>query len=199
MLGPWFSLATDRGAGELFQYGKEAVLIGAGVVLFRRSRQWLYLALAALVAGLLLDDAFQFHERAGEALARAWSLPGGDAVRPQDLGEIAALALWVGPVVALAGLAYLRASAEARAHARAFGVGIALLAAFGVGVDLLHRTVAGVWGLDFALASLEEGGELAVMSVIVAAAVRVAAGPRAGRRPSRWRRAPAGAPRATRR
>lgn len=171
---PMFSLGYDWGLGEIAQYAKEVLAMGAAIVLFRARREPVYLAVAGLLLALLVDDATRFHEVAGEAISGALSIPALPGIRGQDVGEVLALASWAVPL-GLAGLvAYVKSDRLARHHARLFGAAVVVLAGFGVVADLVHQAFSTVWGLSFALEVVEEGGELVTMSVIAAAIVAVA-------------------------
>ena len=65
--GPW-RLDAERGRGELFQYLKYLVMTALALRL-RERRSWRAAGVLALFSLLLLlDDAFQLHERLGEAV-----------------------------------------------------------------------------------------------------------------------------------
>ena len=194
---PALLLGQDGGAAETAQYAKT---VGVGLCagwLAWRTRQPVYAAFAALFAGLFVDDAATLHEVWGERLAGSFGLPGVAGLRPVDLGEVLFLGLWVGPVFALGLAAYRRSDRPARETARAALGGLAVLAAFGVGADAVHQAATAaveVHGLHALLTLVEEGGELAAMSVIAAGAAAVVAGHLPGRgaagRPPRGHRAP---------
>ena len=180
-----FSLGADSGVAEVAQYLKLAAVGLALGSLFARRREPVYAAMAVLAGGLLLDDVTLFHETAGAALAAGLRLPEPPFARAQDLGEILALASWVGPVAVGGAFAYRASGDTARRHARWFGAAIAVLAGFGVVVDLVHQAFSTVWGVSFALEVVEEGGELVTVSALLVgvAAVRSqeARGPKTAR------------------
>lgn len=176
-------LGRDGGYAEVVQYAKTLwVGLCAGWLAWE-SRQPVFAALAVLFVGLLADDAGRLHEFWGARLADALSLPAVVGLRPIDLGEVLFLALWVGPVFLFGVAAYARSDRPARVTARwALGALVAL-AAFGVGADALHQSVTGlveVNGLHTALTIVEEGGEVAVMSVLAAGAIALVLGRRGG-------------------
>lgn len=181
---PMASLGLDGGYAEVVQYLKTLwVGLCAGWLTWR-TREPVFAALAALFAGLLVDDAGRLHEVWGARLADALALPSVAGLRPVDLGETLFLALWVGPVFLFGVAAYRRSAPPARATARWALGALAVLAAFGVGADALHQSATAlvdVDGLDGALTLLEEGGELVTMSVLVAGAVACVLGRPGGR------------------
>lgn len=165
-----FHIGEDGGHGEVLQYAK-LLWAGVGALWFaHRTREPVCAVLAVLLLVLLLDDGAMLHERAGEWLAVALSLPAVAGLRPQDLGEVLFLATWAGPLFVAGALAYGRSGPDARAFVLPAVGAIALLAGFGVGVDLVHQMVTGsveVRGLDSAFMVLEEGGEMVALSILV--------------------------------
>ena len=166
----WLSLGADAGLAESVQHLKTFAVAAGGAALFWRTREPVYAGLTALFAGLFVDDVATLHEVWGERLAAALDLPALAGLRGQDAGEVLFLAAWVAPVAVAIVLGYRRSGAVARADARAVAVAAAALAVFGVGVDAAHQAALAldVRGLSFVLTAFEEGGEMAVMSVIVA-------------------------------
>jgi hypothetical protein len=169
---PRFSLDTDRGFAEVYQYLKEywsaLLLLRAGLAL----RAPVLVVWAVLFGYLMVDDAFMLHERAGEAIARRLPAAGALPLREQDVGE-AVVAAAVG-VLALAavGLAHAWSAGPARAVSWRLLRLVGLLALFGVGVDLVHELLPpGSW--HAAVTLVEDGGELVVMTAIVWFAARV--------------------------
>ena len=176
---PALLLGRDGGTAETVQYAKTLWVGLCALGLAARTRQPVYAALGALFLGLLADDAGQLHEFWGARLADGLALPAVAGLRPSDLGEVLFLALWVGPVFG-AGVAGYRRSDRAARHAARWALGaLAALAAFGVGADAVHQAATAaveVPGLHSLLTLIEEGGELAVMSALAAAAVAAAVG-----------------------
>lgn len=165
---PLLNIEKEGGYSEVFQYLKYfwiSLLFG---LLAQRHRQVHYLAWTALFAYLMLDDALGIHEYWGGAISQALALQPAMGVRPQDLGELvcnllAAMVLAV-PLVA----AYLKGSAQFRASSQMVGLLVALLAGFGVLVDFAHMMVHAGWKLKFAIAMLEDGGEMLAASGLTA-------------------------------
>lgn len=83
-----YSLETDRGYAEIFQYVKTywvVILLGA---LAWRTRAYVYAGWALLFAYMLCDDALMIHERGGGAIASRWGFESRFGLRPQDFGEL---------------------------------------------------------------------------------------------------------------
>lgn len=191
---PALLIGRDGGVAEVLQYAKTLWIGLCAAGLAVRTRQPVYAVLGALFLGLLADDAGRLHEFWGARLADGLALPALAGLRPIDLGEILFLALWVGPLF-LAGVAAYRRSDRPAQHAARWALGaLVALAAFGVGADAVHQSVTSlveINGLHTLLTIVEEGGELAVMSLLTAAAVAAVVGdlpapPTSGA--GRWRR-----------
>ncbi len=166
---PLFSIQKDGGYAELYQYLKELWMILLLAVMWLRVRQPLFLGWLLLWLYLLVDDSLQLHEQAGEWLAEPatwekWAGIGADA-----WGELVYLSM-VG--VLLLGVLYLthkRSSVSSRRHILPLWGLLALLVFCGVIGDMLHSEFYEhpVWNVVFVL--LEDGGEMVVMSLMVAA------------------------------
>jgi len=106
---------------------------------------------------------------AGEWLAAAWALPAVFGLRPQDLGEILFAALVAVATLCALAASLVRERGAALAPSIVVTALLAMLAVFGVLVDALHVIAyfaESRW--SWVLAVVEDGGELVVMSAIVA-------------------------------
>ncbi|MFI2105090.1 hypothetical protein ACH436_17485 [Isoptericola sp. NPDC019693] len=175
---PGFRLGREWGYGEVLF----AVMVAwtAGLLGWAAARRrWPVLAFWSLgFVAMLVDDRLMLHERAGAWLARSPA-----PVADPALGELvwlAGLGLVLGGMLLVA---HLRAGAEARATSRALLLLVGALALFGVVVDQLHVAVQGQAPHTYLVTAVEEGGELAVLALVVAFAFAVAcAGHTPGRR-----------------
>jgi hypothetical protein len=171
-LDPMFSIQTERGFAETYQYLKfywAAVLMLALAV---SRRAVLFAAWSCLFAYFAIDDMFMVHERMGTALAARLPLPSQLPLRPQDVGETLFLAGVGGAFISVAaGLHWLSGAATRRESIQLLRL-LIYLALFGVGFDLIHALLprGGAWRT--AAATVEDGGELVLMSVVVAYAAR---------------------------
>lgn len=159
-------LPAEGGWSEQFAHAKQATVAALLLVVGRRTGWPLLVAWAAVFCFALGDDRLQVHERAGGWLARTLALPEGVAgLRAQDLGELAVWGL-VG-VVPLAAVVVLhrRSDGPARRAGRGMAVVVGCYVFFGVVVDQLHAVAAD--SLDLALGTVEDGGELVVLSLAV--------------------------------
>jgi hypothetical protein len=173
----YFSLEADRGISEYYQYVKQGAVVVAMLWGWRRTASPSFFVWSLFFAFLLYDDSSALHEQVGETLGAAWALPASFGLRPQDVGEIL-FALAVG-IVTLVVLAVANARERGVALVPTVNILLLLLAALavcGVLVDAIHvvayfsgSRLAWVWTI------IEDGGELVVMSFIVAYAWQLAA------------------------
>jgi len=162
------SVSEDASLGEWFGYLKLGAAAAVLLMVWRLTRQAVYVVLAVILATIVLDDALQLHEHAGEAIAGVLTLSGGAGLRSLDVGEltawaIAALALGI-PLV----LTYLRSTRETRKYVQLVAYGLAVLVVFAVGVDMArYLFVSGSAAVNLAMGALESLGELASMTLLV--------------------------------
>jgi len=165
--GKWFRLDVDGSLPEIAQYIKFLVIAGFMVHLARRTRLRWYLVWALSFAFLMLDDALMIHERVSERLSPSLAgvLPTG--ADPQAVGELGYFAV-VGGVIALVAIVGIVSSpGPFRRMSIDVIMLLALGALFAVGVDVFH----GLLTLDYVgnslFAVVEDGGEMAAVSLIV--------------------------------
>lgn len=171
---PALKLHVDQGWAEMYQYAKtSAIALTAGWMSWRRSSA-VMAVWGGLFAYIVVDDALSIHESYGRHLTRLLSFTGALGLRAQDFGELAVLVCVGGVFVALLAVAYASGSAWSRAVSQDLLVLLVVLAFFGVVIDMLHIVVQshGIRGFTI----VEDGGELATMSLMAAYMVRVAVG-----------------------
>jgi len=167
---PLLSLNADNGYSEAFQYGKECCIALALLAAGWRRREGLLGAWALLFFYLLYDDALSLHERVGAVLAGQWNYAPAFGLRPQDFGELT-VSLAIGAAfLSLLALLYARSGRAARDATKDLLLLLGSLAFFAVAVDMAHVVVRG-------LTIIEEGGELAVMSVMATYAAHLLQAP----------------------
>ena len=165
------NIAFDFSLGEIFTYGKWAVIVVLLWSVSRRSGNPALMSCAVLFAVMLADDSLQIHERFGEMAVSSETVGGTSWAQAQAIGEILVwgiLAVLLLPVVVYG---FVKSTREQWRPALQFLGLIALFVLFGGVVDALHQPVA---NLPFGpqLADLvEDGGEMIVASMIVAHAV----------------------------
>jgi hypothetical protein len=169
-----FSLEADNGLPEAFQYVKQFWVALCMAAMFRRARQVVYIGWMVVFTFLLLDDAFQIHEHIGQWLGAQYSLPVAFGLRPDDIGELLFASLIGGITTVLIGVGFWRGDADARIVSRDMVIMVIVLAGLGVGVDILHViTYFKAPLLAQFLLILEDGGEMLVVSCMVAYMVNV--------------------------
>jgi len=176
-IAPWvrfdnpelYSLETDRGYAEFYQYMKELWIGVLFLVLAVRWREVGYVAWALLFFFLLADDALELHERVGGQIAAVMEFEPPFGLRRQDVGELAFVAAIGGAMLGLMSAFYVFGSPDFKKTTRFFFAGICALVSVGVGVDLIHSAVDFEWRLNLLLLTFEDGGELAIISTLCAA------------------------------
>jgi hypothetical protein len=161
-----FSLVQERGYSEIFQYIKEywiALLFG---VLAVRQRSVLYLGWSLLFFYLLLDDSLTIHERLGEIATKRLDLQPVFNLRAVDFGEFIVSACIGLFFLFFLAIAYRSASRIPREASRYLIIMLFVLAVFGIAVDMLHSLLRFSLLWEPLIGTLEDAGEMVVMSVI---------------------------------
>ena len=168
-LGEAFNLQTDGGHSEVFQHLKELLIALTLASLAWQKRGVVHAYWAVVFAYLLVDDRFMIHETMGPRVSAALGLE-RYLQYPHDVGQVVYSAAVAGAII----LAFALLLARTAASLRPFSLGllglVLVLGFFGVAVDLVHvmATNVGIRGLGI----LEEGGEMFVMSAMVAYVLR---------------------------
>jgi hypothetical protein len=166
-----FSLATDAGYPELFQYIKEYWIAIALFSVCWRTREGIYGTWALLFTYLLCDDALQIHEKVGEAVARRWNYSPGVGL---TLGELSISVVVGSAFLVLITYFYLRCSHSARNVSKDLALLLGLLVFFGVFVDMVSIVIGDLRGLPVrGVITIEDGGEMITMSMIAGYVVRL--------------------------
>lgn len=163
-----FLLDVDGGIPELFQYVKETCITVLLFYTLYRSRKVGYGFWAVLFLYCLCDDALMLHENIGEYLATTLAFKPMLNLRAQDLGELLVSGT-AGAVLILPLLYYyFQSSSSYRAHSKILFILLLGLIFTGVFVDMLH--IALDWGeeVNLLLTLTEDGGEMIIMSLILA-------------------------------
>lgn len=173
------TLSREGSYSEMFEYAQLALIAVLLLGLWRMTRAPAYIAWSALFTVLLLDNWLGLHETFGGIAARRLLPVSVPLVRPKDLGEIL-FALGVAAVILpLLAIAFRRSDGRARRVSVLLVLLLAALAFFGIGVDLVHQM--GGMGENVALNAAEDGGELIVISALLAFVVYVSVSERQAR------------------
>ena len=156
----------------MLNYAKWAVAAGALFWLYCTERIALALVFAAAFALALLDDSLMLHETWGARIG--WSFLAGAGEMNMATGELVVFALY--GLAFFAGLcfAWPRSGVKGRRLARNLTGLLVLVGACAILADLAHAAVpiqsiaAGILGL------VEEGGEMLILTAIVAYCLRSA-------------------------
>jgi hypothetical protein len=164
---PLFDIEKDGGHAEIYQYLKLLSIVILFIGISVKNRALHYLAWATVFTYFLADDSMQVHERAGRGLAAQLELVPALGLRSRDFGELAVSAA---AGILLAGLlawAYKTGSARFRKVSHDIILLILVLIFFGGVVDMAHVAIDFGWQFRFIMGIVEDGGELAAMSLIL--------------------------------
>ena len=161
---PLFSLATDGGYPEVFQYVKEYWIVIVLVIVCWRTREGIYATWALFFTYLLCDDALGIHETVGEAIAAHWKYVAALGLLPKDFGELAFWAIVGSAFLMLITYFYVRGSDSAKDVSRDVVVLLGVLILFAVLIDMVHSAFRE--GPVRGLTILEDGGEMITMSSV---------------------------------
>ena len=159
-----FSITQEWGFGEMFQYAKELVIAIIFFVLFKKTRDQIFFVWGLFFAYLLLDDSLKIHETLGTIAAS--NLVSQDPqifnLRTQDFGELIVSSL-VGSVFLGAFIKFFYRSKQTIKTVTYNLIMLVFLLLFcGIIIDMVHSALPNVMGLN----TLEDGGEMVVMSLI---------------------------------
>jgi len=163
-----FQIDAQFGLGSLMMFAKFAVIILllSEIKYIRRDRAfdfWKYLFLY-----VLLDDVFEISTHAGRWMGTLFSFDEFMGLTPADYGKFA-FAIGGGLIVS-AFLGYLLRRSSRNFVSASFAIFVLLsaFAFFAVFFDIVHAFFNDDPRLEFAFGMLEEGGEMIVVSFLVA-------------------------------
>jgi hypothetical protein len=160
-----FSLTFAGSYSEFFQYTKECWIAVLFLILAIQHRKVMYSILSLLFLYLLFDDSFEFHETFGAMVAEFFQFKPAFGLRAVDFGELAISGIFGGLFLISLFTSYLLSNATARRVARYTIFMVIVLVFFGVFLDMVEILIEDR-GVSLILSTIEEGGELIVMSVI---------------------------------
>ncbi|MGI9318031.1 MAG: hypothetical protein ACR2QW_11925 [bacterium] len=152
----FFKLGRDRGIGELFEYGKFALIIYMLLHAWRETGHPVIRAWVILFCIMLADNLIGIHEEVGELIVNSVDLPDLGLKRPKDLAEIIVLALLEGTALLYVGWCYLQSNMAGRQFSHGLMAIIAVFIFFALGMDAVGPQL------------LEEPGEMLGMTLIMA-------------------------------
>lgn len=159
-----YSIDTDGGYAEMFQYIKEYWIVVILFVLAIRRKHIIYFAWSSLFMYFLLDDSLKIHETFGTYLVNYFEFQPMFQLRAQDLGELGVSILFGLLLFTFISASYLFSDNVAKRISKHLFILVISVAFFGVIVDMLHTIIP--WGKTL-FGFIEDGGEMLVMSIIV--------------------------------
>jgi hypothetical protein len=138
---PFYSLGTERGYPEMYQYLKWFWISILFVYVSILRRSFNYIVWALVFTYFLCDDALSIHEIVGNHIARNLILTPPFGLRLQDLGELAVSAAAGVFLLSLVIWAYLHGSQAFKKMSQDMLLLILALAFFGVVVDMAHISI----------------------------------------------------------
>lgn len=167
LYNPLFAIETDLGLAESFQYVKEFWIVLMLCALARKHRQPSYLSWGSLFFYILLDDAGQIHEHLGRWISSYFRFQSLLGMGTEDMGQLAVYVV-IGLLFLLLFVpALLQGDKKFRNFSLQLGLIFMVLTFCGAGIDAINITNRPLWVRGLATL-LEEGGEMVVMSVVVA-------------------------------
>lgn len=156
-----FSVSTDLGYAEFFQYTKVFCIVVLLGVSFVHQKLFVYLAWALFWCYILFDDAFALHEKAGVWLLQA------RLVASQQAGEVVVYGGMGGLLILLLVVAHVLADQTQRVVSRNLALLASLFLFFSVGIDVFNGVSVHFIPtlLHYGFELLEDGGEMLAMSV----------------------------------
>jgi hypothetical protein len=172
--GAHYSLETDGGLAEFYQYMKQFWLTLCLFAAYIQRREIPFLCWSGLFGFLLVDDVVQFHERVGYYLGQKLALPAVLGLRPDDFGELIVAAVVGGGLLLALAVTQLRHRGPSWRASRDLLILTCALGACGVLLDLFHVIVYfRLPGLATFVALLEDGGEMLIVSALTAYAFNI--------------------------
>ena len=170
-----FNIEADGAYPEFYQHLKWYWLICLSFYLGVRLRQAAYVLLVPVFTLLLIDDAFSLHEVWGADIASRLAFTPPFGLRRQDIGELWFFLVSGLTVFVFWAFAYHFASVSVRKHIAQVGKFLMLLAGFGVALDAIHTALRSFGKTVYFIAgTLEDGGEMITLSLLLGCLVRYA-------------------------
>jgi hypothetical protein len=150
----------------MFGYLKLMLILFLLISIPRVWKRPIYVSLILIFAFVLVDDAFQVHERGGMRIAEALDLQPFLGLRPIDPGELLVWTMVGVPLLAAAAFAIVRSPKDDRANGLLLLGALAVLALFAVVTDMAHVVLRGAfWGANDLFTVIEDGGEQFTLSL----------------------------------
>jgi len=165
---PLFFISLDLGYAEVFQYIKEFWIVLLLLMLFKEKGKTVFLAWSFLFIYILLDDSLKIHETFGEYLANIFEFQSRFNLRAKDFGELGTSFLFGGFLFLFLVLSYIKSDVRGKIISSNLFILFVILIFFGVFIDMLGIIFHGRSIVNHLFILIEDGGEMMIMSVIVA-------------------------------
>jgi len=158
----YFSLESDRGYGEIFQYLKFFWIICLLSIFLTKVKASVILSWIFIFAYMLIDDSLSIHERVGSSFVELLNLRPALQLRAQDYGELL-VSMTAG--IFLFGFLFVthkKSSSDLKDVSRRLLFLAAGIIFFGVAVDMIHSMLPlgkEIFGL------IEDAGEMIFASL----------------------------------
>jgi hypothetical protein len=164
-----FYLGADWGPAEMVGYFLAATAVALLILSHFRHRGGAFRIAAVLFGFALIDDAFQYHETAGQALSQSLGLPPWGNFRAKDFGELLAWAA-AGLAVGLLALRGLRDVAAGDGYLLGAFLTLFMGLAFcAIGLDMLGAAMPGK--VKIVIGWAEDGGEMVFIALTASLAL----------------------------
>ena len=170
-----FSIEAEQGYAEWFEYLMLAFIVINVARLAFTCRRPVYVAFLFIFVYALADNALAIHERLGAFLVDRLALPPAFGLRGQDLGELATWALFGVPLLGFLCFALWRTEGRHRSVGLTLTGWFFVFAFFGGAVDMMHSLIRHQGAWERIAGFVEDGGEMAVIAVILTLTLAVPA------------------------
>ncbi len=170
-----FSITFDRGYGECFEYLMLAIIVIGLARLAFTTRQPIYFALLFIFIYYLADNSLMIHENLGVSLVHWLDLQPAFGLRARDFGELGTWALFGVPLLGYLCFALWRSDGSHKVVGLTLTGSFFVLAFFGGVIDMVQVLARGHGIWTRLVSFVEDGGEMAVVVVIVALTLSVPA------------------------
>ncbi len=163
---PIYDVRSEHGYPEMYQYFKEFLVVALLVRLVLKTKTTAFLTWVFLFAYLLVDDSLQIHENVGAHLVEMLNIPPWMGLRAQDFGELM-VSFTVFSILSVSLFwFYKKSTVLFQRSTIVFLVLLCMLAFFGIVLDMLHVVVRPHRVINYITGSVEDGGEMLVMSLM---------------------------------
>lgn len=165
---PRLGLEYDYSIANIYNFLKWLAIAFVFFALWTHSRKTIHLYLSLVFTGVFFDDAFELHERANAIISSAFNIPAhyAGAFLLAALAFVAATVIW---------LAWKKADAKSKIHAKKITLLISCLIIFGGGLDTLQSEISNVVPQAYSspvahgVGIIEDGLELLIASLVLMA------------------------------